>query len=359
MTDLTISAIRARAVMTPLRRPITTAFASIPAAPLVLVDVDTKEGITGRSYLFAYTPLMLKPLVALLEDLADGLIGQSIAPRVLIAALEDRFRLLGRQGLPTMAMAGLDMAFWDAMGQAADMTVARMLGGSDKPLPCYDSLGVFKQGRDEALIEGSIAQGFGAIKVKIGAGTAAEDVSDLLAIREIIGPDVTLMADYNQALTPTDAIARINAIEDALDLGWIEEPVAAEDYAGHRRVKSAIRTPLQTGENWWQPDDAARALDAEICDLAMPDMMKIGGFSGWQQAGAMCAAHSIPVSSHIFVEASAHALAATPNAHLLEYLDVASGILVDPYVVVDGCLAPKGPGLGITWDEPAIAKLLE
>lgn len=95
MTGLTISAIQARAVIAPLRRPITTAVASIPAAPLMLIDVDTDQGITGRRCLFAYTPLMFKPLVALLDDLAEILAGQTIAPRVLMATLEDRFRLLG------------------------------------------------------------------------------------------------------------------------------------------------------------------------------------------------------------------------------------------------------------------------
>lgn len=104
------------------------------------------------------------------------------------------------------------------------------------------------------------------------------------------------------------------------------------------------------------PDDAARAMAAGISDHAMLDIMKIGGITGWMQAAAMAAAHSMPVSSHIFMEASAHALAATPNRYLLEHLDKASPILLDPVQVRDGTVTPKGPGLGMEWNERAVER---
>ena len=167
------------------------------------------------------------------------------------------------------------------------------------------------------------------------------------------------MIDYNQSLTPPEAIRRILAIADAgIDLAWVEEPVPAEDFAGHAAVRAKVPTPIQTGENWWFPADAARAIDAGISDHAMLDIMKIGGFTGWRRAAAMAEAASMPVSSHLFLEASAHALATTPNAHLVEVLDIAGTVLQSPHQVARGTLAPRGPGLGIAWDEDAVARHL-
>ena len=87
----------------------------------------------------------------------------------------------------------------------------------------------------------------------------------------------------------------------------------------------------------------------------MPDLVKIGGITGWQRTTPIAQAASIPVSSHLFIEASAHALASTPNAHYLEFMDIAGSLMAEPYVLESGCLTPKGPGLGFIWDEKAVA----
>ncbi|WP_299205676.1 enolase C-terminal domain-like protein [uncultured Tateyamaria sp.] len=352
-----IERIKARAVMAPLAVPITTAQASIPAAPLVLVDVETDQGVTGSAYIFGYTPLMLKPLVAFLTDLSETLAGSSAYPAGVGRQTAAQFRLLGQQGMVGMALAGLDLALWDAQGKAADLPVCALFGAQPRPLPCYDSQGLFVPGRDEGLIEASLARGFKAIKVKLGFPRVAEDVAALRVVRDMIGPERQLMLDYNQAFDAPEAIARIRVLEEAgLDLTWVEEPVPAEDLAGYRSVRTAVSTAIQSGENWWHPADAARMIAAT--DYAMPDMIKIGGLSGWFRAAAIAEAAGVPVSSHLFVEASAHALAATTNAHLLEWLDVAGGVMTEPYAVENGCVTARGPGLGITWDEDKIARHL-
>jgi mandelate racemase len=356
VTALTIKSINTRAILAPLTRPITTANATIEKAPLLLFDIQTQQGVVGHSYLFTYTPLVLKPLAGLVANIAEMQIGKSVSPITRFGDLEQTFRLLGRQGLIAMAMAGIDMALWDAFGKAQNLSVAELLGADTNAIPCYDSHGVFDRERDVATIEHSLAMGFEAIKFKIGSGTVADDVTTLRTIREITGPDIRLMVDYNQSLSSAEAIRRIHRLEHEFDLDWVEEPVPAEDFIGHKRIRQAVNTPIQTGENWWLPDDAARAIDAEICDHAMLDVMKIGGITGWTRAASLAAAASLPISSHIFIEASAHAMAATPNRNILEYLDVASAILVDPYEIQNGTLTPKGPGLGIAWNATALQK---
>lgn len=352
----TIQAIKTRAVLAPLKRPITTAVAAIERAPLVLIDVETVEGVVGHSYLFTYTPMAMGPLSKLIDEIGATLTGKSVSPADRYKELSQMFRLLGRQGLVAMAMAGLDMAFWDAAGKALGMSVAEMLGAAPAPLPCYDSHGIFDSARDSVLLERSLAEGFRAVKFKIGAGTAAEDLRALEAITEILGPDIEVMVDYNQSLSTPEAIRQIRALEDRFALAWIEEPLPSEDHAGYRSLRGKIRTPLQAGENWWLPEDAARAIHARVSDHAMLDIMKIGGITGWMRAAALADAASMPVSSHIFAEASAHALTATPNRHLLEYLDVAGEILAEPSEVVTGTLTARGPGLGLAWDRHALER---
>jgi mandelate racemase len=351
----TIESLKARAVVAPLARPLRTASGEIPAAPLLLIDVATHDGVAGRAYLFAYTRLTLRALKALIEDVAPLLEGKPCAPQDRWAECERAFRLLGRQGLLGMALSGIDMALWDALGRALDLPVAALLGGSPRPIEAYDSFGLVDIREDARRLERSLAQGFRAIKIKLGGGDLLKDVAVVRDVRGIVGEHTRLMVDYNQSLSAPEAIRRLQALAP-YDISWVEEPVPAEDLAGHAAVRAAGIAPVQTGENWWFASDMAKAIEAKACDHAMPDIMKIGGVTGWLKAAALAEVASLPVSSHIFVEASAHVLAVTPTALYLEYLDCAGAILAEPLAVKDGKVAARGPGLGMDWDEAAVAK---
>lgn len=357
MTDtaLTIRDIKARAVLAPLKQPIRTAVGTMPDAPLVLIDVVTNEGPVGRSYIFAYTDVALAPLVRLIGSIATQLQGKRVAPVERMREFDRQFRLLGWQGLVGMAVAGLDMAFWDAVARQRDQPVATLLGGSPAPLAAYDSYGIIDPGKDEATILASVAAGFGAIKIKIGDRDIARDVEVVSAVRGMIGSDVRLMVDYNQSLDPVEAKRRISRLAE-YDLHWVEEPVKAEDLHGHALVRTGTAVPIQTGENWWFPHDMAKAIAVGASDLAMLDVMKIGGVTGWISAMGQAEAASLPVSSHMLIEASAHLLTITPTAHWVEYLDVAGAILAEPLLPKDGTLTARGPGLGLEWDEKAVAR---
>lgn len=355
VTSLTIRDLQARAVAAPLARPLRTAVGEIPDAPLLLLDVMTDADITGRAYLFGYTPVTLRPMVELAHNLKGLLVGKSVSPIERMRDFDRTFRLLGRQGLLGMVISGLDMAFWDILARAQDAPLAVLLGGEPKPMAAYDSYGLIDPAGDRAAIERAVENGFAAVKIKVGGGDLERDLATVAGVREIIGDKVRLMADYNQSLSVPEAVRRIRRLAD-YDLHWIEEPVPAEDLAGHAEVRAASPVPIQTGENWWFPQDMARAVAAHASDFAMLDIMKIGGVTGWQRAAGQAEAASLPVSSHLFVEASAHVLAVTPGAHWLEYLDVAGAVLTDRIEVNRGSVTAQGPGLGIEWDEKAVAR---
>lgn len=353
--ELTIKDVSAQAVNAPLTRPIKTSVGTIPSAPLVLIDIVTDQDVTGRSYLFGYSPMTLRPLIELIKNLRDMLTGRSISPVERMRDFTGAFRLLGRQGLLGMAISGIDMALWDALGRSRNLSVCRLLGGKEIAVTAYDSYGMVEPKRDAAELERSVERGFKAIKIKIGGGDIQQDIDTVRAVREIIGGTTRLMVDYNQSLTVPEATRRIAQIAE-YDLEWVEEPVPAEDLLGHGLVRKSSRVPIQTGENWWFPEDAARAISAQASDFAMLDIMKIGGVTGWLGAAGQAEGASLPVSSHLFVEASAHVLAVTSSAHYLEYLDVAGAILHHAPEIEDGTLRPCGPGLGIEWSKEAVEK---
>jgi mandelate racemase len=355
MAQLTIRSVTARGVLAPLPRPLRTASGAIPAAPLALVDVDTDQGVPGRAYVFGYSPVTLRALCAFVHDMAELVVGRPVAPVARAQQLTEAFRLLGRQGLVGMALSGLDMALWDALGRHHGRPVVELLGGEARPLAAYDSFGLVDPVGDRPMLKASTESGFGAVKIKAGDGSPTEDAEMVGVVRDLVGPDVRLMVDLNQSQTATEAIRRIERLA-VHDLTWVEEPVAAEDLPGHASVRSASPVAIQTGENWWFPSDMARAVEAGACDLAMPDLMKIGGVTGWVRAMALAEAASLPLSSHLFIEASAHVLAVSPTAHYLEYLDVAGAVLTEPLRPVDGTVTARGPGLGMDWDEDAVRR---
>jgi mandelate racemase len=350
-----IKSVKARAVVTPMARPLRNAFGVIDVAPLLLIDVATDQGITGRSYLFAYSKVTLKPFVHLVEEIGLDLIGKPVAPCDLMTAMDAKFRLLGTQGLVGMAISGLDMAFWDILGQAAGKPVVELLGGSPKPIKAYDSYGAVEADADEKALRRSLDQGFRGIKIKGGDGDAANDERRVKGLRKLLGPDISLMLDFNQSLNPAEAKRRIDRLAP-YDLTWIEEPVPQENLSGHAEVREASPIPIQSGENWWFPRGFAEAIAAGASDFIMPDLMKVGGITGWLGVAGQADAASIPMSSHILPEASAHALAVTPTAHWLEMLDFAGTVLIDPIKVANGTVTARGPGLGLEWNEAAISK---
>ena len=355
---LTVRAVRAVAVEVPMRYVLGTSAAAVRAAPLLLVDVETEEGVTGRTYLFCYLAAAAPAIVSLLAEVERAVRGERIAPDALWALLSKRFRLIGVQGIVRMAMAAFDTACWDALAIAANMPLATYLGGSPRPVPAYNSCGLGLMPpaalADEA--EKLLAGGFRAVKLRLGYATLEEDVAALHAVKQRVPGAIKIMVDFNQALSVDDALKRGLAL-DSEGVSWIEEPIRHDDYRGCAMLARELQTPIQIGENFSEPRAMAEALDLLACDYVMPDLERIGGVTGWGSAAALAAERSIPMSSHLFPEVSAHLLAVTPTAHWLEYVDWADAIVEEPLRIVDGnAIAPARAGNGLTWNKEAVER---
>lgn len=356
---LKITNIRARAVAAPIKRPPQSASGAISNAALVLIDLETDGGITGRSYLFAFLPSMLKPTVQCVEALNDLIRGDEVAPLAIDAKLRKRFALLDAHGILGQALAGIDMAAWDALAQAQGQPLARVLGADMRPIRAYNSCGLWIQDpakvADEA--EALLAEGhFSAVKIRIGRPDFKQDLAAVRNVRNRIRDDVMLMSDFNQSLTVNEAILRGRALDDE-GLYWIEEPIRHDDYLGCAKIAAEVATPIQIGENLLNSMEMQKAIDVEAAEYYMPDVQRIGGVTGWLRAAALAQANSLDMSSHLFPEISCHLLAATPTCHWLEYMDWGGAILKQPVEVKDGhVIIPDRPGSGVEWNEDAVKR---
>jgi mandelate racemase len=356
---LTVRKLTVRAVAAPMPLPLQTASGAVSTAILVLIDLETSAGITGRAYLQSYTKASLQPIVDLVKAMGDMIEGDALAPFEIEAKLRQKFKLLGVHNIVLFAIAGIDMAAWDALAQGANLPLVTMLGGKPKPIRAYNSkgLGIMPVAKLAKEAKALLKEGFSAVKLRLGRPDPKEDVAAVRAVKKAIGDDVTLMVDYNQALTVNDAILRGRMLDGEGSLHWIEEPTRADDFAGNRRIADALDTPVQIGENFMGPEQMMQALNAGACDYVMPDAQRIGGVTGWMRAAALAQGAGIEMSSHLFPEISVHLLGVTPTAHWLEYVDWAAPILAEPLSAKDGFIAiPDVPGSGIRWDEKAVAK---
>ena len=353
-----VTGVRARGVRVPMPEPHRTATGVIADSPLVLTDVTLDNGVVGHGLVFTYTPAALKPTVDLVQNLEALVTGQPAAPAEISRQLAARFRLLGTQGLVGIAIAALDMALWDGLARTHGTSLVSLLGGMARPVQAYGAIGFDGPDACAKTAESWVRRGFRGVKAKIGYPSVGEDLAVIRAIRSAAGSDVAVMVDYNQSLSPADAIQRMRTLDDE-GLTWVEEPTLAHDYAGHALVTRAAQTPIQCGENWWGVLDLQHALDAGASDYVMPDVMKIGGVTGWLQAASLAAARNVRVSNHLWPEISAQLLAVTPTAHWLEYADWWNPILVDPLRIVDGAAdISEVRGTGIEWNETQVPRYL-
>jgi len=355
----TLRSVRARAALLPLERPIVARIATMTHWPVVLIDLETEEGIVGRSYLEPYAPKSMRYLVAALHDLGELLKGRRVAPAELYQAARKSLHFVGYEGLSMIAVSGLDMAAWDALAKAANLPLCVLLGGTVGTVAAYNSNGLWLEppGRvAEQAAELRDEGGFTALKLRLGRNRPADDVATIEAVRGSVGETVELMVDFNQGLHRGEALQRCHMIDD-MGLAWIEEPIVYDDWDGHAQLAAELDTPIQIGENFYGPRDVQLALQKHACDFVMPDFMRIGGVTGWMRAAAIAGTAGVPMSTHLYPEVAAHVMRVTESAHWLEWQDWIDPLLARPFTVAGGSLGiPDIPGVGIEWNEEAVAR---
>ena len=358
---LTYRSVKTRAVLVPLKRPVVSRVGLYTDWPLILIDLETSQGIVGRAYLEPYLAQSVRYIIPAIHDLVNARKDKPIAPINDFQANRKALGLIGLQGVSMIAISGLDMACWDALAKASDLPLVRLLGGEPGPVPAYNSNGLWltpletlEEETAELVAEGN----FTSLKLRLGRATLADDLAAVNSVRRVTGNDVNLMCDFNQGQNLGDALVRCHALDDE-GLYWFEEPIPYDEIAGYTQLTRELKTPVQLGENFYGPRALHEALEAKAGDYVMPDLMRIGGVTGWLRSAAIAGASGIPMSTHLYPEASAHLMRVTETAHWLEWQDWCNPILAQPYTLEDGHLiVPERPGTGIDWNEDAVSQYL-
>ncbi len=360
-----ITGIRIRRAIVPVRRVLNTRVGRFTKGPFLLIDLELKGGGAGRVLGFTFMPIGLKVVPILLEALVEAVKGRKITYAEMPAVhdlCQKAVTHMGHEGVAQMALSMLDMALHDALAREAGVPLYQLLGGSNAPLPTYHSCGlgiaepqdVAREAKEMLAEHG----GFTHMKLRMGRGDAAGEIAAYKAVRSAIGPEVLISCDFNQGLPSASALETCRAI-DGLGLTWIEEPVAYDDYDTQARLATKLGTPINIGENWWSWRVGKAAIEMGACDYVMPDLLRIGGVTGWMRLARVAEARAVPFSSHLSPDYSAHVLAATPTKHWLEFMDWGQDLTQDPLVPVKGYTTPRDTlGTGLEWNEKAIAPCL-
>ncbi|MDX1541757.1 MAG: enolase C-terminal domain-like protein [Geminicoccaceae bacterium] len=358
-TTLTFRRLDVRPVLVPLNRPVVSKVGLYEQWPLILIDLQTAEGVVGRSYLAPYLKHAMRYIVPALHDLAGALEGRPLAAFDAYQSGRKALHLVGLEGVTLIAVAGIDMAIWDARAKAAGVPLAVHLGGSLGAVPAYNSNALWlsppAELGDEAR-ELADEGGFTAFKLRLGRDRLGDDLAAIEAVRSVVGDEARLMVDFNQGLSPGDALRRCHELDDQ-GLSWFEEPIAYDDFRGSAKLTHDLKTPVQIGENFYGPRSLYEAIQHQASDFVMPDLMRIGGVSGWLRAAAIADAAGVPMSTHLYPEVSAHLMRVTPTAHWLEWQDWSHPVVAEPFEVNDGqILIPERPGNGLAWNDAAVRR---
>ncbi len=344
-----------------------------------LVKITTDDGLVG------WGEGLSGPTAALLHDgFASLLLGAD--PMQRNGLWERMYHSLYNAGLAGgyggSAISAVDIALWDIAGKAAGLPVNELLGGKVRDKIAVYATGLYyMEGEfpDRLLDEARmyVELGFQGMKTKVGGLTVREDVERVAAIREVIGPDIFLMVDANQAYNATTAI-RIGREMDNLEVFWFEEPVGAKDVEGYLQVKNALPMAIAGGENLRTRFDAKDFIGRRAVDIIQPDVVIVGGVTELHRVAQMANSFGILCNPHVWgspvmIAASLHVASTIPpcpparnplpyqQEPVMEFDRTPSPIregIATPFDQVDGFLAvPSGPGLGVEFDEAAVARL--
>ncbi|RUM20475.1 mandelate racemase/muconate lactonizing enzyme family protein [Rhizobium vallis] len=307
MTVPSIERIDCFQVRWPMPEPLANSISVFRERAALIVSV-TAGGKTGWGETWA------QPLAA--ETIITGSIGPAIlgadasAPR---AIWDSMIRLLGRDrsGITHMAISALDMAIWDVAARIEDMSLARRLGGAvQSSLPTYASGPFLKTGSDPYAdmvpeIEGYLARGFNAVKLRLGADFRS-DLKVLEQIRMRFGDDLPVMVDFNQGLTRLDA-GRILGELPAFGILFAEEPLQPDDTEGYAELGTRSATPIAAGESLAGVRRFKDLIAANALAVVQPDVALCGGVTEYMRIAALGEAHGLPVVPHVWSTSVIHA----------------------------------------------------
>jgi D-galactarolactone cycloisomerase len=331
-----------------------------------LVRIDTDEEISGWGSCSGNGELIEFVVARILCPLIIGMDPTRIDDVWDQAYVRGGHKEFGTRGIGVVALSGIDVALWDILGKLHGQPLYQLLGGK-----CRDKVPVYatalypeKPSTVAKRARGFANQGFHGVKIKVGFDLD-QDIEIVRAVRQELGRDFIVMTDANQGYTLD---VGVNAAEAFADCGvfWLEEPLFADDVAGHARLRQATAVPIAVGENLHMCSAFENFVARHAVDFLQPDVARAGGITEINKIAALAARHRLPISFHtwgdaVALAASVHLSAAMPDCTMMEldytYNPLRAELLRLPLEVESGFMVPPDkPGLGIQVDADALER---
>jgi L-alanine-DL-glutamate epimerase-like enolase superfamily enzyme len=319
-----------------------------------IVRITCADGAVGTGYTYTIGTGGSSVVALLRDHLAPRLIGRDAT--CIEAIWKDLFfqtHATAVGAITSLALAAIDTALWDLKSRRAGLPMWQVAGGAQRAVPVYTTEGGWLHHSAEQLVDEAIAAkaaGFRGAKMKVGRPSIAEDVARLEKVRAAVGDEFEVMVDANQAFTVAEARRRAHAYAPLM-LAWLEEPLPAEDLAGHVELAAAATMPIAVGESLYHPSHFREYLERRACSIVQVDCARIGGITPWLKVAHLAEAFNVAVCPHFLMELHVSLTAAVPNGAWVEYIPQLDSITTSRITLADGrAVPPDAPGLGIEWD---------
>ena len=326
----------------------------------VLVFLESDQGAVGEGLTYTFNAQHIALINDMVQSLSRLVIG--LDPRLsgsfLTRAAAD-VRSIGASGLAAVAISAIDQALLDLRAKLAEISVAGLLGAYRATMPVYNSSDYWITRSLDQITSAAAdhkQRGFRAIKLRL-TGKIPDDIARVKAVREVVGPDFSVLGDLNQRTTVPNAIRLGHALEE-FNLTWFEEPVPHHDHAGEAQITAALDTPVASGESVYGSRGILEMLRVRASDIVMPDLQHMGGPTEFMKAAAFADAYDTPASNHCYTEMSMQLLAAIPNFIVLEYMPWLEPIYAERLKLDSNgnAIVPDVPGWGFAFNQTAIKK---
>ena len=345
-----IKSIKTKIVSVPFSDPPKTGFLTLEKIDLLIVQVETKDGVIGTGHLHPLAGGLKTLEMCVNEMLKPLLIGETIKDiEVLWTKMWNATFIQGRMGITVMAMSALDIALWDCYGRTKNMPLWKVWSGKSQALPVYGS-GCYRGLGHDGMIEKAekyVKLGFKSIKMQVAhCFTNDEDIANVRDMRKALGDDIGIMIDVNQGWGVEETIKVSKEIEK-YNPEWLEEPVMADDFEGYKEICKSISIPVVTGENNFTHNDLLPFMKNKKISILQPDIMR-GGYTNLIFTSNLANEYGIKIAPHMFPELSIHIVASIKNPSWLEYMGWYDHLWQEPLLPVNGTLKPSDrPGHGM------------
>jgi o-succinylbenzoate synthase len=338
-----------------LKEPFVIANETVEHADNVFIRLETDTGIVGWG--------CSTPDTVTAEDRDTVLKNFAFAKKLITGADPTRINLFNAvlednlKGNPSLK-SGVNSAFYDIIGKKAGMPLYLLLGGYRDKIETSVTIGI---GSTDFMVEKAkqiVSEAFRCIKIKCGINVK-NDIENVIAIRDAVGPAIKLRLDANEGYSVEDAISLIKTLEERnVDVEMLEQPTKASLLYSLKEVTVQCPVPIMADETALTLRDSIKLVKLEIADMINIKLMKIGGITNAIKANTVAETADVAVmvgcmnESMGAMSAGVHFACAFKN---VQYADLDSALDFEHDVVTggaryeDGYVIPSNePGLGVT-----------